>query len=248
MPANDAHALARLRGLAANPSLSGEPLLRMLALGERVRPFVFSRPMWTDAAFETLATHPDNQLRGALAEAPGITPAQRARLAADPAPFVRVSVILGPFRYRWELGKPLMPHEAYARLADDPHPNVRLMFDTCDHAPADLLPSSAPRPAPDPEELAEAARDEYAPRRAWAARAAAAAGPRCGTDPDAPPALIDRLSRDEEPIVRGWVASDPRLSPARILQLLDEPTAAGRAAANPSLPEPTWERIFTDAA
>ncbi|WP_106131580.1 hypothetical protein [Pseudosporangium ferrugineum] len=78
----------------------------------------------------------------------------------------------------------------------------------------------------------------YANSPEWGARALVV------LDRQAPPALIERLSRDEHPGVRYWVASDPRLSPDRLLELLNDPETAGAAAANPTLPREIMEAII----
>jgi len=67
-------------------------------------------------------------------------------------------------------------------------------------------------------------------------------------DPEATPALLERLSRDPHPAVRTRVAADARLSRDRVLQLFDDPLATGGAAASPHLPVPMMERILADAA
>jgi hypothetical protein len=48
--------------------------------------------------------------------------------------------------------------------------------------------------------------------------------------------LIDRLSHDEHPGVRTWVAGDTRLSQERLLELLEDPETAAAAAADPNPP------------
>ncbi|BCJ53469.1 hypothetical protein Asp14428_49440 [Actinoplanes sp. NBRC 14428] len=70
----------------------------------------------------------------------------------------------------------------------------------------------------------------YADSPHWGARALVV------RDRRAPADLIERLSHDEHPGVRNWVAGDARLSPGRLLELLDDPETAGSAAANPALP------------
>jgi hypothetical protein len=66
-------------------------------------------------------------------------------------------------------------------------------------------------------------------------------------DPDAPPALLELLSHDSHPAVRASTAHDPRLSPARVLELFDDPMTTERAAANPHLPVHIMERILAEA-
>jgi hypothetical protein len=66
-------------------------------------------------------------------------------------------------------------------------------------------------------------------------------------DPEATPALLERLSHDPHPAVRTRVAADARLSRDRALALFDDPLATGGAAASPHLPVPMMERILADA-
>lgn len=67
-------------------------------------------------------------------------------------------------------------------------------------------------------------------------------------DPDAPPELIERLSHDPHPMVRNWMADDPRLTPGRVLELFEDESTAGGAAASPHLPVPLMQRALADAA
>jgi hypothetical protein len=66
-------------------------------------------------------------------------------------------------------------------------------------------------------------------------------------DPQASPELMERLSHDAHPAVRRSTAADRRLSPARVLELFDDPETTEYAAANPHLPLPLMERILADA-
>jgi hypothetical protein len=76
----------------------------------------------------------------------------------------------------------------------------------------------------------------------WQARALVA------HDPEAPPELIEQVSHYPHPTVRSWMASDPRLSPNRVLELFEDPLTTEQAAANRHLPVPIMYRILTDAA
>ena len=66
-------------------------------------------------------------------------------------------------------------------------------------------------------------------------------------DPDAPPELVEQLSRDPHPAVRASTADDQRLSPSRVLELFDDPSTTETAAANPHLPVHVMGRILADA-
>ena len=70
----------------------------------------------------------------------------------------------------------------------------------------------------------------YANSPHWGARALVVLDRRAPTD------LIERLSRDEHPGVRNWIARDTRLSPQRLLELFEDPETTAAAAANPNLP------------
>ncbi|MEV4538058.1 hypothetical protein AB0J82_30180 [Asanoa sp. NPDC049518] len=70
----------------------------------------------------------------------------------------------------------------------------------------------------------------YADSPHWGARALVV------RDRRAPADLIERLSRDEHPGVRNWIAGDPRLSRQRLLELFEDPETTEAAAANPNLP------------
>ena len=66
-------------------------------------------------------------------------------------------------------------------------------------------------------------------------------------DPAASATLIERLSHDEHPTVRSWMAGDRRLSRDRLVELFDDPQTTEAAAANPNLPVDLMERILADA-
>ncbi|GAA3233474.1 hypothetical protein ACFO1B_23195 [Dactylosporangium siamense] len=78
----------------------------------------------------------------------------------------------------------------------------------------------------------------YADSPHWGARALVV------LDRHAPAELIDRLSRDEHPGVRSWVAHDARLSQERLLELFEDPETTEAAAANPNLPVEVMEAIL----
>lgn len=93
--------------------------------------------------------------------------------------------------------------------------------------------------------------DHPALRRLGLARLADSSDPcaRCLVvlDPDASPELLGRLSHDPHPAVRASTADDQRLSPARVLELLDDLATTECAAASPHLPIHIMERILADA-
>ncbi len=118
--------LIRLDGLARNPAAPESVLLRILTGAEGpVRGSVFERDEVPAAVCDVAALHPDREVRGYLAVGAGATGAQRARLAADPDPWVRRQVAAGPEVHgRWRQADPL-PDEVCAALARDEDRRVR---------------------------------------------------------------------------------------------------------------------------
>jgi hypothetical protein len=124
------------------------------------------------------------------------------------------------------------------KLATDEHFPVRLFLCQNQKAvPTDLaVRTYLEAPSVTRDELlshraiADADLTRYADSPQWGARALVA------LDRRAPAELIERLSRDEHPTVRRWVADDTRLSQQRLPELLEDPETAFAAATNPNLP------------
>ncbi|KHD73319.1 hypothetical protein MB27_35475 [Actinoplanes utahensis] len=234
---------ARLHGLARNPALPVEALLR-LAADDRLDiedlttfPAAPGRRGFTDAAFDALAAHPDPQLREALARSSGATGAQRARLVGDLSIAVLHAVIEGPAD-RW--ADPL-PTWAYRRLADHPEPVVRDMLTYLPGTPRDVIVALARDPHP---RIADAARAllRHTPAqpatmgRDQAVSFAESTSPwnraQAAADPELPAAWVGVLATDPEPQVRLAVSMRPGLT--------EEQRAAIPVEIGPELPVPAW--------
>ncbi|GGN63000.1 hypothetical protein GCM10010112_21800 [Actinoplanes lobatus] len=206
----------RLRALACNPALPAETLL-LLAGDERVGPrHVTARREWTDEAFDALATHPDPAVREALAQSPGATGEQRARLAGDLNIDVLHALLEGPHT-RW--AGPL-PHWVHRRLAEHPERLVRDMLTFLPGTPPDVLNRLTRDPYP---RIAEAAREllerkpfqEPTMGRDQAVAYASGDSPwnraQAAADPELPAPWVRRLAADPSPRVRLAVSVRPEL-------------------------------------
>ncbi|GAA0445158.1 hypothetical protein Aca07nite_54560 [Actinoplanes capillaceus] len=206
----------RLRALACNPALPAGTLL-ILAGDERVGPrHVTARREWADEAFDALATHPDPAVREALAQSPGATGEQRARLAGDLSIDVLHALLEGP-RTRW--ADPL-PHWVHRRLAEHPERLVRDMLTFLPGTPPDVLNRLTRDPYP---RIAEAAREllerkpfqEPTMGRDQAVAHASGDSPwnraQAAADPELPQSWVRRLAADPSPRVRLAVSVRPEL-------------------------------------
>lgn len=403
---------ARLRGLARNPAVSDDVLLKLLERPLETKHAVMYRKEWSDEAFDAVAGYPDPEMRMVAAKAPFAAPEQRARLVDDPVRAVRVCLAEGPELRQWsgwtalplwayerlvadesrvvrgaladgrwtprqiltrltrdadlEVAKsargrlgddteeasmsreesealaqddnewprrlaaasPNLPSHLVAALAADPCPLVRLAVSmrpelseeergAIDYHVGREDRVATPRwvTAADPESLERcvrsahvglrrasacsphltadliavlAADEDFAVRlllcenhadvpgevvlatylkaevvsrgdllrhpafpRVGLSRLAASPDPTArqlvALDPQAPAALIERLSHDDDPMVRYWMASDVRLSPRRVVELFDARETTEAAAANPHLPVELMHRILKDA-
>jgi hypothetical protein len=209
--------LAALRGLARNPALPGALLLR-LAADDRITPWdLTSRHTWTDEAFDTLAAHPGTEVREALAQSPGATGAQRARLVGDLSIRVLQALLEGP-PARWS--DPL-PGWVHRRLAHHPEPLVRDLLTYLPGTPRDVVALLARDPHPGIADAARALLDRkpYEPTSIGAAQAVAFASggsewnrERAAADPALPADWVTTLAADPSPRVRLAVSQRPELT------------------------------------
>ncbi|WP_433790134.1 hypothetical protein [Actinoplanes sp. CA-252034] len=209
-----------LRGLARNPALPPAALLRLAGDDRVSRWDLAARSAWTDEAFDALATHPDPEVREALAQSPGATGDQRARLVGDLSVRVLQAVLEGP-PTRW--AGPL-PDWVYRRLAEHPEPLVRDLLTFLPGTPRDVVALLARDRHPGIADAARALLDRkpYEPvslGRDEAARFAADAADwnreRAAADPALPSEWITVLAADPSPRVRLAVSTRPELTEAR---------------------------------
>ena len=106
----------RLAGLALNPSVSEDVLLRLLAEAPLAVRMVLCRDRdLPGAVVDAVIEHPDRHTRGFFAVNPHVDPAQRARLVDDPHWFVRCHLVEGP-RIRFPHRPRPLPDEAVVRM------------------------------------------------------------------------------------------------------------------------------------
>ncbi|MEU3572716.1 hypothetical protein AB0E96_30480 [Kitasatospora sp. NPDC036755] len=199
------------RQAAGNPATPGAAAALHLDDRPEVRGRLAEHPGLPSAAYHRLAEEPACWIRCNLAVNLGIDPALMHRLAAD-----RDTDVLGRLAHH-----PALPLDLLERLAV----TVRI-------GPV-LLPRIA---AAEPAELARLA-DSPEPRvRMLAAE-----------HRDLPPTVRDRLAADPDAAVAKSVAPHPGLPPARLTALLDRFGAkvAAAVAANPDAPAVLLDRIAT---
>lgn len=226
--------------LAANPSLPPDLVTRLAADPEHeVRRVVSARPELTEeqraAVDHTVGRSDGLRPLGWVLALDGGSDALRA-CAASAHRWLRRSAAVHPE----------LPADLVERLAADEDFVVRLMI--CEYqpdAPAEALLRTVLEW--DGYSSHDMLRMPQFPRKGLA-RYADHADPGLRRlavhDPDAGPELIERLSHDEALRVRNAAASDPRLTGARIEELLRQPDTAWRAAANPGLSVADMHRLL----
>lgn len=204
--------------------------MRLAGAGVLDRWELTARDVWDDESFDTLAAHPDPAVREALAQSPGATGEQRARLAGDLSLRVLHALLEGP-PSRW--ADPL-PDWAYRRLATHPEPAVRDMLIFLPGVPTEIAARLSRDPQPAVAAAARALLDRKTPEPETLGRARAAAfatdpapwnRARAAADPDLPAACVTTLAADPSPQVRLALSMRPGL------------TEAERAAIDHPLPE-----------
>ncbi|MFJ9952125.1 hypothetical protein [Kitasatospora sp. NPDC091207] len=250
--------------IAGNPSLP----LDVLALLARdpdpqVRETVAGRPELTAEQRRALATDTDSAVRTRISVHPALTEEERAAIdyrvssdetfgrfdiparMYDPARSRHYALSGHPLLRRRAAHDPGLPPDLVARLSCDADPGVRvLLAQNHPQAPAELLLDSflaytgrerwslTTRPNFPTEDLAgyAGAADPMVRRLAL-------------LSPQTPPGTVAQLSADPDPDVRADAARHPRLSPRRLVELLDDEELAHEAAANPALPPPVLDRL-----
>ncbi|MFI2738478.1 Mucin-2 [Streptomyces sp. NPDC018711] len=138
------HASA-LDGIARNSALPTPLLLRLLAFdggGARPPRDALRRGGLAGQAVEVILAHPDPGVRIDFALSARAEAVQRARLADDPSPKVRVALAYGPDRLPRTTVEPL-PDAVCARLLDDPDPSVRAALLDSPHLAPSFVASMA---------------------------------------------------------------------------------------------------------
>ena len=193
---------ARLRGLARNPAVPAE-MLRQLVTGadRRVLARVSWRSVWTEEQFGVLLSHPDVEVRKALADAEHLDPERRGRLVDDPDRAVVSELVI-------EGGRP-MPLWAYERLLER-YPSYRRWLADDPRVPREILDSLGLSEQDDgigelpPLSRAEAEQLAGDPDKYRRAEAAA--------DPRLPADLVEQLAVDSDHVVRLAVSMRPELT------------------------------------
>ncbi|MEU4712900.1 hypothetical protein AB0F73_04445 [Micromonospora purpureochromogenes] len=230
------------RSLAQREDLTGSQLARLAADPDAsVRTAVSVHPALTEQEREEIdidvTTAPRNpwidlcwHVRGRLLPEPLPPLAESVRLATSVNPLLRQRAAVDP----------RLPAEVVTALSDDLDPGVRALL--AHHHPAA------------PPELLLRVFLEYEYRRCGRGRLLAlpnfptvalarfaddqdpAVRRLVARDPQADPALVDRLTHDPDTAVRRAMAACPQLPVDRIVDLLDDAELAEPAARNPALP------------
>ncbi|MFG2011648.1 hypothetical protein ACGFNF_21535 [Micromonospora sp. NPDC048868] len=242
------------RSLAGRDDLTGAQLARLAADPDAsVRTAASVHPALTEeerAAIDIdVTTAPFDpridlcwHVRGTVSREPLPPPAESVRLATSVNPLLR----------RRAAADPRLPAGFVTALSDDADPGVRALVAhhhpaappelllrvfreqgnrRCDRGGLQALPNFPTAG------LARFADDQDPAVRRLVAR-----------DPEADPALVDRLTRDPDAAVRQAMAACPRLPVDRIVDLLDDVELAGSTARNPALPvDAMRERLASSA-
>ncbi|MGN9809995.1 hypothetical protein ACTMSW_11640 [Micromonospora sp. BQ11] len=251
--------------MATNPTLPPAVVEALLDHPSAdVRRSLARRDDLTGPQLARLAADPDVSVRTAVSVHPALTEEERAAIDIDvttapwnrwvdlcwhlrgtspPDPLppltesVRLATSVNPLLRRRGAVDPRLPAEVVTALAEDPDPSVRALL--AHHHP------TAP-----PELLLRVFRDGRCDRHrllalpnfptVTLARFADDRDPAVrrlvARDPQADPALVDRLTRDPDAEVRRAMAACPRLPVDRMVHLLDDAELAESAARNPALP------------
>ena len=243
-----------LRGLAENPALPPEMVLRLLAWRGELRA-VAERPDLTDAMVAEIIARDDRWRVHALALNPWLCHKFRMLLARHRDPGIRAAVVVGAnASTTCPESPPGAARELFEALIDDPSREVRETLARTEGVPSDLRARLAVDPDPQirvmlaqwwadaPENVRETLLNDRDER----VRSAAFSAYFRHLDLDA--ALIDLLARDPESGVRAQLAARPDL-PAEVLEVLTrDPSPVVRLAvfARPDTPEAVRAAIHAD--
>ncbi|MEV7680941.1 hypothetical protein AB0O64_20685 [Streptomyces sp. NPDC088341] len=234
------------RWAAENPSLPADLVARLATDPDPgVRLYVSARPELTETERAAIDYTVD-----ASARLPVLEWVQRAHENADVDILRRCAASAHPWLRRSAARSSLLPLGTAERLARDEDFAVRLLL--CEF-----------HPEPPPELLLRVYAEWHGrtradlldhprfPRKGLAARFAEDPDPALRylalRDPDAPSALVDRLTRDPDREVARAAAGHPRLPPERIRDLLADVLLVAYAAANPALPVDHMHRLLDEA-
>ncbi|MFC9246203.1 hypothetical protein ACFT7S_20040 [Streptomyces sp. NPDC057136] len=240
-------------------------LARLLVTHEddRIRHAAACNPHTPTALALSLATDPDAYVRLAVSLRGDLTEEQRAAVDytlpagrhpvpawveehfGNPEALREIAASSHVLLRRGVTCAPELPGDVVERLAGDDDYYVRLMLCENDHAPHELLVEmfadwqglswgmlafrrNFARPG-----LARFA-DDPNHRLRYAAL----------FDPEAEPELVERLSYDENDVVRRQAVQDPRLPHTRLIEMLGEGGKPQTAALNPSLPPELMHQLL----
>ncbi|MGV4983634.1 hypothetical protein ACVB8X_18280 [Streptomyces sp. NRAIS4] len=212
----------------------------------------------------TLAADPDPRVRLAVSVHPGFSEDERARIdytvpvdcafgfhpepstPRDPEAVRRDACSGHPLLRRQAAREHTLPADLVARLAEDDDLGVRvLLAQNHPDAPAALLLRGfLEYTGPERARLTSRPNFPRAGLAAYAGHADPQVRALAARDPQTPPAIAERLTKDPDPQVRAAFARHPNLPPARLAQLLADEELAHPAAANPALAPATRDRLL----
>ncbi|GIF68478.1 hypothetical protein Ais01nite_65130 [Asanoa ishikariensis] len=231
--------------------------LRTIAAGDSVweKANIALEPALPEDVVASLSAHPEPRVRTYVSMRPELTEQQRTAIGSEVSENDRlprlawvleaegeqlqacVSSAHPGLRRSAACNKRLSAEQIATLAADDDFPVRLLLCENQDAVSTDLVVRTylEARVITRGQLLSHAAivgadLTRYADSPHWGARALVV------LDRRAPAELIERLSRDEHPGVRNWVAGDKRLSQDRLLELFEAPETTEAAAANPNLP------------